>query len=165
MAWRKLYSEWCFATLHCSIYISTRSSIICTEVQTETIRLLSKMVSLSYPSFAAQFCDKITRIIEILWIWGGKKRDFYLSDSLKHSVVRVVGVADSVGPSEQHLERDIWDQSSQLLESLPRTFWQESHGHVKGSAYKDTHTRHRQKQGFIFYLQFHTSVSTLSSQP
>lgn len=33
-------------------------------------------------------------------------------DSLKHSIVRVVGVADSVRASQKHLERNVWDQSS-----------------------------------------------------
>lgn len=41
--------------------------------------------------------------------------------SLKDRVVRVVGVAHGVGSSQQHLKRDIWDQSSQLLQPLPGT--------------------------------------------
>lgn len=63
-------------------------------------------------------------------------------DSLKDGVVGVVGVAHGVGASQQHLKRDVWDQSSQLLQPLPGTLRQESHGHVEGSTCTQTHTRY-----------------------
>lgn len=89
--------------------------------------------------------------------WTKTKTDVSLRNSLKDSVVRVVGVAHGVGPSQQHLERDIWDQSSQLLKSLPWTLWQEAHGHIEGSTY--THA-HAQVTG---YSSFHLLISSVIS--
>lgn len=56
-----------------------------------------------------------------------------LRDSLEDGIVGVVRVAHSVCTPKQHLERNIWDQSSQLLKSLPGTLGQEAHGHIKRS--------------------------------
>ena len=49
-----------------------------------------------------------------------------------NSIVRVICVADCVCSSKKHLKRNVWNLRSQLLQSLPRTFPQESQGNVKG---------------------------------
>mmetsp|Transcript_5338 Transcript_5338/g.11226 ORF Transcript_5338/g.11226 Transcript_5338/m.11226 type:complete len:544 (-) Transcript_5338:414-2045(-) len=51
-----------------------------------------------------------------------------------HDVVRVARVAHGVGAAQQHLERHVWNELAQRLESLPRALAQEPHGHVERRA-------------------------------
>ena len=57
-----------------------------------------------------------------------------LFNKLLYHVVRVVGVADSVGTAQQHLEQDVGHRFGQFVQTLPGAFLQEAHGDVKGGA-------------------------------
>ena len=57
-----------------------------------------------------------------------------LPDEFPDEVVWVVGVAHGVGPPEEHLEGNIGDLFSQLLESVPGGLVEEPIGHIEGSA-------------------------------
>lgn len=51
--------------------------------------------------------------------------------SLEDHIVGVVGVAHGVGPPQQHLERDVGDELSELLQPPPGALIQEAHGNIK----------------------------------
>ena len=50
------------------------------------------------------------------------------------SVVGIIRVADSIRAAKKHLKRNVRDLSSKLLETLPRTFAEETEGNVEGSS-------------------------------
>ena len=51
-----------------------------------------------------------------------------------NGVVGIICVADSVRAAKKHLKRNIRDLSSKLLETLPRTFAEETKGNVEGGS-------------------------------
>ena len=55
-------------------------------------------------------------------------------DETANHVVRVVGVTDGVGTTEQHLEQNVRHAFPKLAQTLPGTFLEETHGGVKGGA-------------------------------
>lgn len=55
---------------------------------------------------------------------------------LEDGVVRVVGVAHRIRPSQQHLEWDVGDELTQLLQPAPGALVQEAHGNIKGGTWK-----------------------------
>ncbi len=57
-----------------------------------------------------------------------------MSDKSAHDVVGVVGVADGVGASQEHLEADVGDVFAEFAEALEGVFAQEAHGGVEGGA-------------------------------
>ena len=60
-----------------------------------------------------------------------------LDGELAELVVDVIGVgavADGVGASEEHLEGNVGDELTHLLETLPRVLSEESHGDIEGGA-------------------------------
>mmetsp|Transcript_14353 Transcript_14353/g.29703 ORF Transcript_14353/g.29703 Transcript_14353/m.29703 type:complete len:207 (-) Transcript_14353:394-1014(-) len=58
------------------------------------------------------------------------------------NIVGVVGVTNSVGTTQQHLERNIRRLFSKRFQTLPRTLVQKSHGNIKGGS-----TPHFQRKG------------------
>src|SRR4029434_11327238 len=70
--------------------------------------------------------------------------------SLEDGVVGVVGVSNSIGAPQQHLEGHVGDESPQLLQPPPRALIQETHRHVKRSTYRQregTRERERGREG------------------
>ena len=57
-------------------------------------------------------------------------------------VVRVIGVAHTVGGAQKHLCHDVWHRLTNVAQALPRTFLQEPVGHVKR---RTAPTFHRQQ--------------------
>ena len=49
-------------------------------------------------------------------------------------VVGVIGVADSIGAPEQHLEKNVRHGCAQLGKSLPRVFFEKPIGHIESRA-------------------------------
>lgn len=49
----------------------------------------------------------------------------------EHHIVRIAGVSDSVGASEEHLERNVGNGFAQLCQTFPRALIQEAKSHVK----------------------------------
>ncbi len=61
-------------------------------------------------------------------------RGRFFNKPLNH-VVGIVGVADGIGPAQQHLEQDVGHGFLQLVQALPRAFLEEAHGDIeRGSA-------------------------------
>ena len=54
-------------------------------------------------------------------------------ETLDH-VIRVVGVADPVGGTQQHLQQNVGHLRAQALQALPRALAQKAERHVEGSA-------------------------------
>mmetsp|Transcript_18872 Transcript_18872/g.54649 ORF Transcript_18872/g.54649 Transcript_18872/m.54649 type:complete len:333 (-) Transcript_18872:914-1912(-) len=59
-----------------------------------------------------------------------------------HDIVGIVGISHRVGATEQHLEGHVRHLFPQFLQSLPRTFVQESHGHVERRSSPHLHAEH-----------------------
>ena len=55
-------------------------------------------------------------------------------DESGDNIVRIVGVANGVRSTEQHLEANVWDALSEFAESVPRIFLEEAHRGVEGGS-------------------------------
>ena len=53
------------------------------------------------------------------------------ADKHLHDVVRIIGITDCVARSQQHLKQHVGDRFAQIVQTLPRTFFQESHAGIK----------------------------------
>lgn len=65
-------------------------------------------------------------------VWHGV--NMMLLHSLEDHVIRVVGVTDSVGSAQQHLERDVWHLGPHALQPFPRALVEEPESDVKRGA-------------------------------
>ena len=59
-----------------------------------------------------------------------------------NNVVRVGGVTDGVGATEEHLEAHVGNFGTEGLQSSPRALMEESHRHIKGGAAPHLETEH-----------------------
>ncbi len=57
-----------------------------------------------------------------------------LGHEIAHHIVRVVGVANSVGSPQQHLQQHVGRRFAQLAQPFPGIFLEEAHGDVEGGA-------------------------------